>query len=341
MPPATGDGERKRTMTDVKDTNDRMMPLQEQAWDWVLHMTSGAATKADVAALERWRAQSPRHARALNRASRRWRALGPAMENMARRDGAAGAKAGMSSTRPRGRRAFLGGAIAASAAGAAVLAIHPPLGLWPSVNELAADYRTVTGERRWITLADNLSVEMNTRTSLNVRPAATGGGDRIELIAGEAAIATTSKPVEVIAAGGRTSTDNAQFNIRCDGPEVRVSCLAGSVHVVQHGRSVAVQPRQQVSYTDRGFGPLASIEPAVVAGWRDGDLFFQNEPLSRVIDEVNRYRPGKIVLMNDALGQRRFTARFKLDRLDVVVVQLQATFGARVTTLPGGVVLVS
>ena len=86
---------------------------------------------------------------------------------------------------------------------------------------------------------------------------------------------------------------------------------------------------------------MQNVDPAIVAAWRDGELLFQNEPLARVIEEVNRYRPGRIILVNEALGQRRFTAQFKLDRLEVVITQLKATFGARVVSLPGGVVLVS
>jgi transmembrane sensor len=120
-----------------------------------------------------------------------------------------------------------------------------------------------------------------------------------------------------------------------------VTCLGGTVHVELQGRSVTMLQKQQVSYTERSLGPMTAIDPVVVAGWREGDLFFRDETLANVIEEVNRYRPGRIVLMNDELGQRRVTARFKLDRLEVVIIQLRETFGARVMTLAGGIVLVS
>ena len=212
--------------------------------------------------------------------------------------------------------------------------------MWPSVTELAADYRTAPGEQRQIALADNISVEMNTRTSLNIRPPS-GESNRIELIAGEAAVATRSQMIEVTAGNGRALASIAKFSVRYDGPNVCVTCLDGFVEVAQQGRPVTIKRNEQITYSAQGFGQMKSVDAAVVTGWREGDLYFQDEPLSRVIDEVNRYRSGRIVLMNDALGQRRFTARFKLDRLEVVVAQLQATFGARVTSLPGGVVLVS
>ncbi|MFG3756802.1 DUF4880 domain-containing protein, partial [Klebsiella pneumoniae] len=46
-------------MTTFEDPMDERMPLQREAWKWVLHMTSGEATRADIAALARWRARSP------------------------------------------------------------------------------------------------------------------------------------------------------------------------------------------------------------------------------------------------------------------------------------------
>ena len=135
-----------------------------------------------------------------------------------------------------GRRAFLGGAVAATAAvTAGVMVARPPLDLWPSFNELVADYRTGVGEQRKIALAERASIEMNTRTSLNIRGSGTDT-DSIELIVGEAAVATGSRPVVVRAAGARISASNAQFTVRCDGPDVRVTCLTVSLTSVTRDR---------------------------------------------------------------------------------------------------------
>jgi transmembrane sensor len=327
-------------MTVVESSKGELESLRREAWTKLLNITSGHASKADVAALKAWCAQSPRHAEAFAQVSGRWRAFGIAIENVAQtgRPMHAGADAGM--RMPIGRRAFLVGALGASAVGAAVMITRPPMGLWPSLGDLAADYRTVTGERRRIALAERASVDMNTRTSLNVR-AASGGGDQIELIGGEAAFATRSRPVEVIAGNGRALADDAQFSVRRNGSDICVTCLEGFVHVRQEGHSTTLQMRQQVAYNDRNLSHVQNVDPAIVAAWREGELLFQNEPLARVIEEVNRYRPGRIILVNEALGQRRFTAQFKLDRLEIVITQLKATFGARVVSLPGGVVLVS
>lgn len=313
--------------------------LRRQAKDWVVHVATAAVTKGDLQALERWRAQSPNHAEAYAEACGLWHALGAPLEAAARaRDRRRAWRLGAG--RPVGRRAVLGGALAASAAGVGIMLARPPLDLWPSLAELAAGYRTGAGEQRRIALAGSATIEMNTRTSLNISGIASDA-DSIELIAGEAAVTAGPRPLTVRAAEGRISATNAQFTVRCDGLDVRVTCLDGVVEVDHRGRAVTVQPRQQVTYAAGGIAPAVGIDPEIVAGWRDGLLVFDDQRLSRVIEEINRYRAGRIVLINAGLGERRITARFKIARLDGVLTQFHEVFGAKVTQLAGGFVLLS
>jgi transmembrane sensor len=309
--------------------------LQRQAVEWLAHLSSGRATAADAEALKRWCSENPAHAEAFAKANLMWDALGPAARNVASRT-AAPAQA-----RPRWtRRAVLGGAAAAAAGGVAYMAVRPPLGLWPSISELGAEYRTATGEQRQIALAGGATVEMNTRTSVTL--GAASGGRRIELIAGEAAITTGSGgagPVVVIAGGGQTSARDARFDVRIDGTAVCVTCLEGAVEVEQSGGTATLRPAEQLTYGGAGLGRVVGVDAAIVMGWRTGVLTFRHEPLSRVIDEVNRYRPGCIILVDAALGRRRIDASFRLDRIGDVVPQIEHVFGAHATVLPGGIVL--
>ncbi len=325
-------------------TDDQSSPheaLRRQAKDWVVHVATGEVTQADLQELERWRVESPLHAEAYAQACKLWGMLGSPLEAVARPDGLRSAARPATATRTVRRRAFLGGAAAVSAAAAAgVMVVRPPLDLWPSFNELSADYRTGVGEQRKIALAERVSIEMNTRTSLNIRRN-NADIDSIELIAGEAAVATGSRSVTVRAGDTSISATDAQFTVRCDGSDVRVTGLSGHVEVDCRGQVATVQPRQQVAYAAHSLGAVVTVNPEVVAGWRDGLLIFQDERLSDVIGEVNRYRSGRIILMNAKLGERRISARFKLARLDAVVTQFHEVFGAKVTPLAGGFVLLS
>jgi transmembrane sensor len=307
--------------------------LKREAHEWVARLTSGQATATDGEAVKRWCETSPAHARALAEANLLWQTLGPVAEQVKRASDA--------TTGHLARRALLGGALAASAAAAAYLAVRPPLDLWPSLSALAADYRTGPGERRQIAVA-GVSIELNTRTSVNVGK--TPGMDRLELVSGEAAISTArplAEPLVVLAAGGRVSATDANFNLRCDRGPATVTCLKGAVDIEYRGDAATLSERQQLAYGGGRLGAAAAVDPVLVTAWRDGRLVFQGTPLAEVIDEVNRYRSGRIILINAALGRRVVQASFPLDRTDELVTLVREAYGARVTVLPGGVVLLS
>jgi transmembrane sensor len=111
---------------------------------------------------------------------------------------------------------------------------------------------------------------------------------------------------------------------------------------VEHlGQVSKLRSRQQVVYSAYNLGTVASVDPETVTAWERGLLVFRNDPIARVIEEVNRYRPGKIILMDENLGRRPVLATFRIDRIEEVVPRLQAVFGVHIKTFPGGIVLVS
>jgi len=319
--------------------------LKREAYQWVMRLTSGEATAADAEALHRWRQTSRAHRRAFAEANRLWDKLGPAAIEVAEREATAHPeREGWHQTpdRPLTRRAVLGSALAA-AAGYAI--VHPPLQLWPSFAEMTADYRTGVGQQQRIALK-NVAVTLNTRTSMAVLPqeSDTGQANQVELIDGEANVATTPdtvKPFVVVAAQGRTIATHARFNVRLDDTNVCVTCLDGDVRVEHLGQASTVRSREQIVYTASKLGPVVGADPDTVTAWQRGLLVFRDVPLASVVDEVNRYRPGKIILMNEELGRRPILATFRIDRIEEVIPRMQAVFGVRVRALPGGIVLLS
>jgi transmembrane sensor len=331
-------------MTELDHPSIAAARLEHEAYGWVVRFVSGEAGPGDIEALKAWSAQSPAHAAAFDRASRVWQATGPMARrlSMARSRSTASGVGGQAQSAGQarwGRRAFLGGAAAASAAGVALALADPPLELWPSWSELTADYRTRPGEQRQIMLPGDVSVDMNTRTSIALR--STAKGDRIELVSGEAMIAVpaVSGALTVLAGNGRVIAKSARVNLRRDEQSIRVTCLAGKVQVECGGATLLLPAGQQVAYSDRGFGRSAAVDPAAVTAWQDGIVVFDATPVSKVIEEVNRYRPGRIILTNAALGRERLSARFRIANIGGIVDQIKQVFGARATLLPGGIVL--
>lgn len=312
-----------------------LTPVDREAHDWMTRFTGGNATAADLQAFRDWSARDPVHKEAFARACQLWEAIGPASDLLKSRQDAHVSR----SNRLVGRRAFLGGALAASAAAAAYLAAQPPFGLWPSLSELAADYRTAPGEQRSLVLAGGPSVELNTRSSIALRPSS-DGAERLELLGGEAAISTRAgMNVEVIAGEGRVVTADAVFNMRYERGIVSTTCVSGALDVACGDRSVRLRPGEQVVYSPNGLRAVAKVDPVAVTAWKDGMLVFQSTPLDEAVAEINRYRSGAIIITSAALGRRLFNARFHIANVDGVVAQIQQIFGASVTSLPGGIVL--
>ena len=317
--------------------------LELRAHAWLRLLKSGNARAADAQALVRWCALSERHAQAFRNAQRMWHDLLPAATLAGMHDAQlAQLRTSVHSKKivPMSRRAFLGGAVTAVAV-AGVALVRPPLDLWPSAADAwQSDYRTATGEQRGLALADGVQVEMNTRSSIALRAA---GGDTvgIDVMGGEVAVDVTRRERDftVAAAGGRTAGRDARFEVRYLDDEVCVTCVAGSVNVEAAGRSIMLVAQQQVVYDKNAIGAVQQVSLADVSAWRDGVLSFQQTALSRVVAEINRYRPGRVVLLAKKMRDRPVNGRFNIRHLDKAVAQIQRLFSLDATSLPGGVVI--
>jgi transmembrane sensor len=240
------------------------------------------------------------------------------------------------------RRALLGGALACSVA--AYAAVRPPLELWPSVRDLMADYRTAVGEKRDLTIPGGAELTLNTGTSINVREGGKDDAERVEIVRGEAAVAIDSasdREVVVVAGDGEISARRAQFNVRYEDGSTCVTCLDGDVRVARHAAALTLRKGQQVNYAITGLETPTTVDPVEVAAWRDGLLIFHYRPLTDVVAEINRYRPGRVMVLNSELGRRVVNGRFRVNNLDAIMNMFQQIFGAKLTRLPGEIVLLS
>jgi transmembrane sensor len=329
-----------RPMNEFGDPSEELGPLEREALARVRHLASGRATRQDVEETKRWGRQSAAHERALAEASLLWDRLGPAGRNLLARRGEPVLPPTLS--RPRlTRRAMIGGALAASAMGYAI--VRPPLDLWPSVQDMLADYRTIAGEQRKLTIGDGVQVTLNTESSLNVQ-SRSPDADRIELVSGEVAVAispTSGRQVVVVTGDGQARAQQARFDVRHDRHVTCIACLDGEVEVERQVSAVTLRAGQQVVYATEGLAQPRAIDATQVSAWENGLLIFQSVPLREVVAELNRYRPGRILVVNAELGRRLVNGRFRIDNIDAVLAMFQQIFGARTTRLPGGVVLLS
>lgn len=305
----------------------------EQARAWVSLLLSGAATHGDADALKTWRAADLSHEAAFVRAARVHGLFRRAAAE-ASMDAAAAAPPLRAGTAVS-RRWIVGGALAASAAGAAYLSVGDQLG------GSAGDFVTAKGQTRTISTAPGVTVEMNTLTRIALRPQV--GDGAFEVLEGEAVVAVSERaaPLVILAHGGETFSNGGRLALRCLSGEVKVSCLQGAARVRLGGRTVETPALHSIAYDRRGLQPATPLDLAAAATWRQGLLVFRNERLGDVINEINRYRDGRIVIANPELRSRRVNGVFHTRQINQVVDQLRLAYGVRAAAMPGGVVLLA
>ncbi|ROL80598.1 siderophore-interacting protein [Pseudomonas protegens] len=309
--------------------------ITEAAADWAVRLQAGGLSATEQAELAQWQAADPRHPQALVFARQTWDALGelrldPELAATAAPRRQAGRPAA-AVQRPRRRRGPV------RAASAAMLVLAVALG-WlqgpQALLYLQADYLTGKGEVRSVQLTDGSKVELDSGSA--IRLDYSGDKRQIQLLAGSAVFDVApmagdeKRPFIVQSAGGQTRALGTRFVVgRESDQQAWVGVLQHSVAVsldapAQHGASERVlQEGQSVRYDPQsGVVALDGLDLQRATSWRRGVLVFDRQPLGLVVERLNRYRPGRVVLTNSALAQRQVSGVFRLDMLDAALVTL-------------------
>ena len=107
-----------------------------------------------------------------------------------------------------------------------------------------------------------------------------------------------------------SSTDGSGWSALVESGQVRVTqSHSGASQVIGPNEAASVQ---------RASGQLtrAAIDVERTLAWRNGILDFKNASLTEVVRTLERYRPGRILLLNEEAAQQRFDGVLALDDID-------------------------
>lgn len=210
------------------------------------------------------------------------------------------------------------------------------------LRDLGADYVAPVGQIREVTLADNSQLVLDADTAIRVD--FSHGQRRIEVQRGAVFfhVSHTGQPFVVETEGGRTEVLGTQFEVRQQAGGAQVTVLSGRVGVTA-GAGQAQQvltANQQVEYHDGQAGRVHGVDSQNSLAWRQGWLNYYEVPLSQVVDDLARYYPGRIILLDRQLGARKVSGSFPgndplaaLDALGAVTGFQRHTLFGRVTLL--------
>lgn len=89
-------------------------------------------------------------------------------------------------------------------------------------------------------------------------------------------------------------------------------------------------PGQQLASANGENFKLSRANLATVASWRDGRLSFDNDRLSDVVSEVNRYSDHKLVIGDATAGRMRISGTFRTGSVDGFARLLTQSFPVEV-----------
>ena len=286
---------------------------------WHVELQCGGA---DPAALQAWRDASAEHERAWELLQRMDGQLGAIPVALAMPALQAAQQRRRSAAKILALLVAAGGGIALGQAGLQ----SAPWQAW------TASLRTAPGRRRHVTLADGGRMEMNTDSAVDIDYSA--ARRRIRLHHGEIMITTASdaRPFLVDTPHGVIRALGTRFGVRCDAHGSTVSVFEHAVEVRCAARPDAVrrlQAGQQLRFSATGTQDVQAM-PAHQDSWLRGMLVAADWPLQQLVQELARYRRGRLAC-HASVARRPVTGTYRLDDIDAVLESLCASHGLQVT----------
>lgn len=301
---------------------------QAEAARWLARQRSGDCSPEEQQAFLRWLNAVEANGKAYEDAESLWQQLGGLETIAGRQLLEARARITQARHRPMRRRAF-GFALAASIA--AALTWNTGWLDFPDEHT----YRTALGVQQNVTLADGSRLELDTNTEVAVRYSRRSR--ELRLVHGQAAFTVAhgdARPFDVLAGNGRIRDIGTQFDVRQYADRVSVTVLEGAVEVSGANIS-AVHPLhqgQRLSYTPQGnFLDVETINTSAVAAWHEGQLVFNNQPLSEVLAELGRYHTASLTVTSPAIMDIKVSGIFPTGNLELALKTITATLPVKLT----------
>jgi transmembrane sensor len=314
---------------------------EREASTWFARLNADDVTPEDRARFETWRGASAYHAKVFEELSTTWQEIaksGPLVRAVN-----FGQSMNAASTRPVTRRRWMAAAAAASL-GAIVIGVA--WNLYKQKEETR--FQTAIGEQAAVALPDGSSFDLNTNSRVGVDYSRSTRV--IHLERGEAYFKVahdTQRPFWVRAGDYWVRAVGTAFNVYLRPTGVEVTVSEGTVSVVNAtendapptngaltGSSAAVTAGEQADAHGRAkvIHELNSAQLNRLLAWRKSSLYFQDQPLGDVINELMRYTTLKIELGDEALRHVPVGGTFQTspEGAEALLTMLHDGFGATI-----------
>ncbi|WP_240996297.1 FecR family protein [Pseudomonas viridiflava] len=287
--------------------------LQNIALEWLMRARQAPDDARLHDEMRQWEEADPQNAEALRRAERIWQLTGQLTPTTAHKwppipsvHDAATAQRPVKKLPVR--RRTLSWAVGGALAACLVLALNPTF-----TTLLQADFATASNERRDVRLPDGSLAALDRNSAIAVD--FSGTRREVRLLRGQAFFDVTpdrSKPFNVQVQSLDVTVTGTAFNVDLESNTIEVAVQHGSVKVSERDSQRLLNPgliAGQRLDVDRYSGQARLLaQPASrVAIWRNNQLIADNARLGDMVDELQRYLPGKVWLKDPQLAELRIT----------------------------------
>jgi transmembrane sensor len=290
--------------------------MADEAASWCVKLCDVAVTDGQRRDFAAWLRQSPDHAAAFQDVSQVWAGLDAlpraAFDPVPRNEA--------HSRRPTRRQWLAGAATAAAAAAFGTWALLPS-------SDISAAFCTPKS----IALAPGAALDLDSLSTIGLAAGEPHPGARLRHGQLFAQIARPAgRGINLVVPFGTVYAENAAFNLKVERRRALLSVQSGQAIVErQMGGRVALGAFAELPFGAEVVEPMRNISPSRVAPWRDGRLVFDRTLLADAVDDINRYRPGRVLIGDPRLDDRPVTGHFDLTEADAALTALMAAFSLK------------
>ena len=197
------------------------------------------------------------------------------------------------------------------------------------VSILMVEKETMPGQKVTTKLPDGSTVTLNAESKIKFPEKFNSEKRELELF-GEAFFEVThdpDRPFYVKSNGSIVKVLGTSFNIRTYESEnmISVAVATGRVSFTspEANEEIVLMPNEMISY-ENGQNEIIKkqVDPLKVFGWRDRVLYFKNEGLDEIIEEVERWYGVRVIVKGDFDSHGNFTGEFRNKSLENVLIGL-------------------
>lgn len=323
----------------------------QEAADWFTRLHGTPISVEETLEWQRLMASNPQFAAAYAGLEEVWNAVGEvsnpllAPPEQAKRDaydGSVPVSDWLSRRRPAAATWRTATLLAASFAGLAVAGYWIFWGGRPT----GAILQTPAGQNHAFILADGTRLNLGADTRIEFTLKAKSR--EVNLLRGEAFFAVAkdrNRPFTVRAGDATVTAVGTEFSVNRGADQVVVAVIEGRVLVgssvattkddrKSNGETKHLAAGEEVLVSTAAGSPSHLGEVALAIGWQGERLAFQSEPLSRVLEDVNRYAPKPIWLDDPSIGDLMITGTVVRSDINGWLASLETSLPVRIVEDP-------